>query len=190
MMRKLLMVIILLASVKQSEDKKRLRRKKNILVLSLLQLIFGSYIFSDREYRKQKKRKPIILPLLCIIAKLSTDSIPVKQRLFAQPSIARWLGRDVYRIFSRHRYEFFRASGETLESFNDLFDLIHTAISERTVGSKLSPVNKLLMVLLWLRNYPTYILLSLIFEIDESSVCRIINEMWRILYEYLSPGIV
>ncbi len=98
-----------------------------------------------------------------------------------------YYGNDVYADWSRHPYQFFRASGETVTSFNRLHtDLRPNIISNRQLDS----LNVLLMTLWWMRRYPIYSEISVIFDIQESSVSRILNRMIPVLHARLHPEVV
>ncbi len=96
-------------------------------------------------------------------------------------------GNDVYHDWVRHPYEFFRVCGETPASFRSLLnDLRPTMRAHRILDEE----NILLMTLFWLRRYPIQSELSLIFDIPQSAVSRILNEMIPVLHNLLAPEIV
>ena len=76
-------------------------------------------------------------------------------------------GRNVFSFLSSHRYQFFQVTGETPETFLDLLKSLRIS-SHKT--HQLSPRNRVLLALMWLRTYPTYMMLSLLFDISVSSV--------------------
>ncbi|CAC5421415.1 unnamed protein product [Mytilus coruscus] len=93
---------------------------------------------------------------------------------------------DVYSTLVSRPYDFLRLSGETVQSFQDLQDLI----APRMVNFQhraVEPRNRLLITLIWLRQYPTYPMLSLMFGIGTSTVGDIVNNMWLILWEVCVP---
>ncbi|VDH98225.1 Hypothetical predicted protein [Mytilus galloprovincialis] len=49
------------------------------------------------------------------------------------------------------------------------------------------PRNRLLITLIWLRQNPTYPMLSLMFGLGTSTVGDIVNNMWLILWEICVP---
>lgn len=93
---------------------------------------------------------------------------------------------DVYSTLVSRPYDFLRLSGETIQSFQDLQDLI----APRLVNFQhraVEPINRLLITLIWLRQYPTYPMFSLMFGIGTSTVGDIVNNMWLILWEICVP---
>ena len=66
-------------------------------------------------------------------------------------------------------YGIWRINGETLETF--------------LVILKIADSNKLLLKLTWLKCYPIYALLSMIFHVSGTMVCEVINVCWPILWE-------
>lgn len=74
-----------------------------------------------------------------------------------------WDGKNVYKQYAKHPYEFCNVVGETVESFNELFASVHIELMKTKGGPRLSPRNNLMMTLIWLRSYPTYTFLSLVF---------------------------
>lgn len=78
---------------------------------------------------------------------------------------------------------------ETEESFTSLLTLAVPSLVRTGRGRPrhLSPRNQILVTLLWLRSYPCYSILSLLFDISVSSVSDTINEVWPILWDVLHP---
>ena len=70
-------------------------------------------------------------------------------------------------FLSSHGYQFFLVTGETPETFLDLLKSLRIS-SHKT--HQLSPRNRVLLALMWLRTYPTYMMLSSLFDIFVSSV--------------------
>ena len=103
-----------------------------------------------------------------------------------------WTCSNLLEKWSRHRYECWHGTGETPETFLQMLGKVNDAMTSDDNDASiicLSPANQLLLTLIWLRQYPTYWLLSLIFEISVSSVSRVINRTWPILWENLSPDV-
>ena len=94
-----------------------------------------------------------------------------------------WRCNDVYSRFQRHPYEFFQTTGETPASFIEMLNSITPLVNEDAKRYSLNLPNRLIMTLLWLRSYPCYSLLSLIFDVSIATVGRVINRMWPILWE-------
>ena len=105
---------------------------------------------------------------------------PVCQRVNEAFASESWKGRDVFAHFSRHQYEFFRVVGETVTSFMEMLSLIVADINR--LPTKLDEKNKLLMCLLWLKSYSTYPELALIFDVSQTDVSRVVNEIWPVLH--------
>ena len=101
-----------------------------------------------------------------------------------------WRGRDVFRLFSSHRYEFYRATGETPETMMEI-NLIGNRIHDGNRGRphKLSPRNRLMLVLLWLKNYPCYFMLSHLFDMSSYTVKSTIYDLLVPLWEIFAPEV-
>ncbi|VDI80370.1 Hypothetical predicted protein [Mytilus galloprovincialis] len=94
--------------------------------------------------------------------------------------------KDVYGTLISRPYDFWRISGETVQSFEELFVLILPRVRGLRNGQRnVNLRNRLLLTLVWLRQYPTYPILSLIFGICNTLVGSIVNTMWLILWEAL-----
>ena len=72
-------------------------------------------------------------------------------------------GRDVYNVLIRKPRLFWTVTGLTPEEFKSIFFAIRELIVPRRRREALTPVNKLLLFLIWMRQYPSYGLLSVIF---------------------------
>ena len=96
--------------------------------------------------------------------------------------------KDVYSSVVGRPYDFWMLSGETPESFQSLIELVNTDIIVHG-NEVVSLKNRVLLTLIWLRQYPTYSLLSLTFGISTSTVSRIINLTWMKLWEICFPMI-
>lgn len=91
-----------------------------------------------------------------------------------------FLGRDVFRDFSRHEYLFWLLCGETPDTFNDLVNRVRQGILVASRGGQarmregrpytLDASNRVLLVLIWLRKYPTLDFLACIFDISIPTV--------------------
>ena len=105
-----------------------------------------------------------------------------------------FLGRDVFGTFSRHEYIFWLLSGETPETFNELVDSVrHDIVISRRDGEpraregrpyRLDVTNRVLLVLIWLRKYPSIDLLAGIFDISMSTVSGTIHQIAPILWHH------
>ena len=77
-------------------------------------------------------------------------------------------------------------SGETPGSFQALIQSVSLQMNRH--GNEICSIeNQLLMTLIWLRQYPTYTLLSLTFGVSVRKVGVTIKNMWLKLWEVCSP---
>jgi hypothetical protein len=99
---------------------------------------------------------------------------------------------DLCTKMREHPYEFWILSWDTLESFNELLTRILPYMDNRVRRrhDALSEENKLLLTLLWLRQYPTYPLLSAMFGVSLTTVGRTIHAMVQILWEVCTRSYV
>lgn len=98
-----------------------------------------------------------------------------------------WRGRDLFAEYAAHPHEFFLVTSETLDSFNDMLTMLQRYKSFRDRG--ISIENKLMMVLMWLRTYPSYATLSLMFDVSRSTVFNIIHSMIQPLHDLYAGGV-
>ncbi|CAG2212839.1 unnamed protein product [Mytilus edulis] len=99
--------------------------------------------------------------------------------------------RDVFSVLQNRPFDFWDTFWESPRSFQELV----LAITPRTVGFRygvrfMTLENRLLMTLIWLRQYPTYSMLSQYFGISVPTVYTIIKKMWVILWEEVARTIV
>lgn len=120
------------------------------------------------------KPPPITEPLRDLITLLLTMVLPppepmmdVKHRLFPN-AFNVWEGRDVFAMLCQHQYIFSQVTGETPESLSSMVYDIHW-IEDKP--HKLSYLNRILLVVLWLRSYPSYHMLSMLFNISVTNTC-------------------
>ena len=98
-----------------------------------------------------------------------------------------WRDRNLFAEYAAHPHEFFLVSSETMDSFNDRLRSLQRQYSFRDRG--ISIENKLMMVLMWLRTYPSYATLSLMFDVPRTTVCNIINSMTQPLHELYAGSV-
>lgn len=92
--------------------------------------------------------------------------------------------RDFFGSLINRPFEFWILTGETTNSFRDLLIRISPRTRRFRYGQKyMSLENRLLMTLIWLRQYPTHTQLSLNFGVSVSSVSSNLKRMWLILWE-------
>ena len=108
--------------------------------------------------------------LICMILELvrppPNPMLNIRHRLLGIIEDA-YSGRNVFSFLCSHRYQFFQVTGETPETFLDLLKSLCIS-SHKT--HQFYPRNRVLLALMWLRTYPTYMMLSSLFDISVSSV--------------------
>ena len=89
--------------------------------------------------------------------------------MFIDDNPESYVGRYVFTSLSRRRRDFNLAVGETPESFLEMFYTVlpnlEPQVRDRQPG-RLNRLNRLLLTLLWLKTYPLYNTLSIIFDIS------------------------
>lgn len=128
----------------------------------------------------------IFLPLLCLLwfflipAQRSMDPLSCDcffnmqiitlqdfgPRLFAGDQ-NKYAGRNIFGMFSRHRYHFSESIGETYETFLNVWGLLRVS---KDTSYSLSSTNRILLILILLRMYYSYTPLSSIFDVSVSTV--------------------
>ena len=109
----------------------------------------------------------------------------IRTRLLENDLNGIFVCKDVFNSLVSRPFEFWILSGENLRSFNELLD----EVSIRVWDDRLSLANRVLLCLVWLRQYPTYSVLSLIFGVSTCTVGRIIESYWVLLWEIVHPVI-
>jgi hypothetical protein len=108
-----------------------------------------------------------IVNTILLLSRLPPDPpLDIKSRLVVDHD-AQYSGRNVFGLFSRQRFQFFEITGESPETFVDLVNVLNIP---ETNNNLLSRRNRVLLVLIWLRSYPTYNFLSVLFNISTSTV--------------------
>ena len=98
--------------------------------------------------------------------------------------------KDVFNSLVSRPCEFWILCGESLRSFNGHLDEVSIRNPDKRFGmSRLFLANRVLLTLVWLRQYPTYSVLSLTFGVSTWSVGRIIESYWVLLWENVQPVI-
>ena len=112
----------------------------------------------------------MIYSILLAVFRLPPHSVlNVHARLFAR-EIGVYEGRDVFRMLSVNRSQFYNITGETPETFLQLVILLDISSYNNTFKHKLSVRNRVLLFLIWLRTYPSFNMLSSIFSISVSTI--------------------
>jgi hypothetical protein len=98
-------------------------------------------------------------------------------------------GNDVFQQFAQHEFDLFGTTGETIDTFEQLYELVYPELQNTQQRSKTSCLinwkNQLLITLIWLRSYPTYQYLALLFDVSITWVFKIIHLFWPILHRTL-----
>ena len=84
------------------------------------------------------------------------------------------LPRDVFSDLERDPARFFRMCGETPDFLMELTAHLHPFITNQGPGQRHrhSPRNRILMTLIWLRQYPTYNVLATLFNLSPAAITR------------------
>lgn len=123
---------------------------------------------------------------------------PLQHRLFENFHGETFRGRDVFSLISRQAYLFWRNTGETPVSFLRLAnDILPTLWNLRLDGNprvrqrrlKINVINQVLLVMMWLRKYSHIDTLALWFDIDPTSVIRIIHRTLPVMWRYFQNQI-
>lgn len=141
---------------------------------------------------------PFLLLLVGLQAPLIFDNLPLYDRLLPNFHGNGYNGRDVYALIAGQQWLFWRNTGETPESFLDLVNQLTPFLSRLNVHGQprqrqrrqtLNLTNQVLLVFIWLRKYPHIDTLALWFDIDPSSIMRIIYkilpELWRYFHNQI-----
>jgi len=126
----------------------------------------------------------LMLELICMVIQLPPDPLHNIRHRVSGDQENNWMGRDVFRVFSVHRYEFYEATGETPETMLQIVDDVRPALFRETGRQHtMSPRNRLLLFLLWIRSYPTYSMLALIFDISIGTIGNELNNFISVMWE-------
>lgn len=102
-------------------------------------------------------------------------------------------GVDVYSRVRRTPYHFWYISGETVESYEEIVQtvgwevsaprcVLHQPLTNRRRRCLLDVHNRVLLVLIWLRTYPTYFVLATNFSISTTTVFEEVYHIVPILF--------
>jgi len=128
--------------------------------------------------------KQLILVFIALVKPPADQGVCLRQRILGN-NIHVWEGRDLFSLFAGNRYGFFQITGETLETLLAILRTVHIHLYQR-IGRphKLSPRNRILLFVLWLRSYPSYHMLSSLFDVSVSTVQDEINICLPIFEEH------
>jgi hypothetical protein len=88
-------------------------------------------------------------------------------------------------MFSFYRYSFFETTGETPETLLEIVRQLNNDMFQATGRPhRLSPINRVMLFMLWMRSYPSYHLLSLLFDVSVTTVHDEINWCIPIMREH------
>ena len=127
----------------------------------------------------------VLLMVHLIAAMVWSPDTDIRFRLFGGDSNV-YPGRDVFSYAANNRYNFHQITGESPESFIQL-EYTLNIIPKRE--HKLSVRNRLLLMMMWVRTYPTYHMLSAMFGVSKSTVENVITELTPVLFATLKTYI-
>jgi hypothetical protein len=114
--------------------------------------------------------------LLVMIRPYPAPLLNIRHRI-SNGQIENWDGCDSFSDFLSHRYSFYLATGETPESLLRLTRTTrHLFLNETGRNYTIVPVNRVMWFMMWLRFYPSYHNLALIFNVSLATVHNEINE--------------
>ena len=150
-----------------------------------LRLLIVLLMFMYQNVARPNQLKKLVTVFL--LWKKISSLQPIRQRLNSQVYREPWKGEDRLNKLFRRPYEFFQVTGETQQSFFQLFEKIQDRIPK--LPSKISQENKLCLVLMWLRCYPNSSLLSSIFLVSITDISRCLRSMWPLLLDVVKEEI-
>lgn len=140
---------------------------------------FGSVILLNLFYQYSKQRK----------RPLPFYNMTIRNKIIENWEHDNYVINYVYSLIIRRPYDFWMLTGENPNSFHTLVGLVAGNITGHG-NMILSVTNRILMTLIWLRQYHTYALLSLNFGLSVSTINHIIRHTWIKLWEVFSPIVV
>jgi len=129
------------------------------------------------EYLRQ------LLQILLVMIRPHPDPLLNIRHRISNGQIENWEGCDVFSNFSSHRYSFYLATGEIPESLLRFTRTTrHLFLNETGRYYTLSPVNRVMLYMMWLRSYPSYHNHALIFNVSVATVHNEINGCIPIIF--------
>ena len=117
-----------------------------------------------------------LLQILFVMIRPHPDPLLIIRHRISNGQIENWDGCDVFSNFSSHRYSFYLATGETPDSLLRLTRTTrHLFLNETGRNYSILPVNRVMLYMMWLRSYPSYHNLALIFNVSVATVHNEIN---------------
>jgi hypothetical protein len=139
-----------------------------------------------------------LLPVLLLLATILSPPpagqvLPIMQRLDPAFFGFDFQGRDLFIAIDNQRYLFWLNTGELPETLANITAEISFALERlnrrgrlrrRWRMCKLSPINRVLLTMIWLRKYPCVDTLALLFDISPSTVSAIIHRIVPVLWHF------
>ena len=123
------------------------------------------------EYLRQ------LLQILLVMIRPHPDPLLNIRHRISNGQIENWDGCDAFSDLLSHRYSFYLATGETPESLLRLTRTTrHLFLNQTGRSYTILPVNRVMLYMMWLRFYPSYHNLALIFNVSLVTVHNEINE--------------
>jgi hypothetical protein len=123
------------------------------------------------EYLRQ------LLQILLVMIRPHPDPLLNIRHRISNGQIENWNGCDAFSDFLSQGYSFYLATGETSESLLRLTRTTRHLFLDQTGRSyTILPVNRVMLYMMWLRFYPSYHNLALIFNVSLVTVHNEINE--------------
>jgi len=167
----------------------------NFLVASILAV----FTFLKFEFLNENVLPPPfpqlqnVITIIVTVLQILTDRTPLILALFPGMMFHRNTGKDVWTFLQRDPRNFWYLTGETPSSMDSIVQTVadevckprmipRVPISARRRPCILDVRNRVLLVLIWLRIYPTYVTLASIFQIRKSTVHEEIYHVVPILF--------
>ena len=125
--------------------------------------------------------------------------LPLRDRLFYGFHGHQFQGRDLFALISNQEHLFWLNTGETTDSFLQMaretawhfFMITRRGNPRQRMGRiKLNVLNRLLLVLIWLRRYPHVHTLALMFDVSPQTVSAYIYQGVIILWRHFRSSVI
>jgi len=133
-----------------------------------------------------------LLALLEALESPPLNILNIRSLLFFDHDSDIYNGKDVFSYLSQRRRVFYYATGETPETFTEItliFNNYQRPQTRTRQATLLSGTNKILMTLMWLKSYPTYNILAIVFDVPIEFVCSTVQEIWPVLHACMQSDI-